>query len=383
MTAHLTPRRAPGRRPAVRGAGAGLGGRRRRRPGDHRPRHDRGRPGRLPRRLGAAGAGRPGRPADRERQVMYWFSRRRGRPVRAGSPADLHLASAGRQPLRLPGDRRAGRRGEGRPSPARPPRPTRADRPRGAPAQEVAEVAAGPARAAADPAGHASCRAVACLYTTTPDQHFVIGPHPRARPNVTVACGFSGHGFKFVPVVGEVLADLALDGSTTAPDRAVRPDPVPLSRDLGGLRRRQPARDHQHGEDDDDRGDARTPGRRRGWRAPARPSGGAPGSCPPSTCRDDRGVGDRAEHGDADRAADRAGEQVGAGDHAAGLPVGGWTARRSASGEAMKPMPSPITQHAKASRHTELSGVTVRRTAEPAIANRLPNRAVSRNPIRR
>ena len=46
-------------------------------------------------------------------------------------------------------------------------------------------------------------------------------------------------------------------------------------------------------------------------------------------------------------------------------------------------MPSPITQHAKASRHTELSGVTVRRMAEPAIANRLPNRAQSRNPTRR
>jgi len=32
-----------------------------------------------------------------------------------------------------------------------------------------------------------------------------------------VACGFSGHGFKFVPVVGELLADLATTGSTTYP----------------------------------------------------------------------------------------------------------------------------------------------------------------------
>src|SRR6478752_5175754 len=53
------------------------------------------------------------------------------------------------------------------------------------------------------------------------------------------------------------------------------------------------------------------------------------------------------------------------------------------TGEAMKPMPSPITQQAKASRHTELSGVTVRRMAEPEMANRLPNRAQSRNPTRR
>jgi len=59
-------------------------------------------------------------------------------------------------------------------------------------------------------------RAVACMYTTTPDHHFVVGPHP-AHANVAVACGFSGHGFKFVPVVGEILADLSLDGSTRHP----------------------------------------------------------------------------------------------------------------------------------------------------------------------
>jgi sarcosine oxidase len=34
---------------------------------------------------------------------------------------------------------------------------------------------------------------------------------------VTVACGFSGHGFKFVPVVGEILADLATTGATKHP----------------------------------------------------------------------------------------------------------------------------------------------------------------------
>jgi sarcosine oxidase len=58
--------------------------------------------------------------------------------------------------------------------------------------------------------------AVACMYTTTPDQHFVIATHPR-HERVTVACGFSGHGFKFVPVVGEILADLALTGATDHP----------------------------------------------------------------------------------------------------------------------------------------------------------------------
>jgi sarcosine oxidase len=56
-------------------------------------------------------------------------------------------------------------------------------------------------------------RAVPCLYTNTPDQHFVVAPHPR-HPQVVVGCGFSGHGFKFAPVIGEILADLAIDGTT-------------------------------------------------------------------------------------------------------------------------------------------------------------------------
>ncbi|MDQ2727293.1 MAG: N-methyl-L-tryptophan oxidase [Actinomycetota bacterium] len=54
-------------------------------------------------------------------------------------------------------------------------------------------------------------RAVPCMYTNTPDEHFVIGLHP-SHPNVAVAAGFSGHGFKFVPVIGEILADLIIDG---------------------------------------------------------------------------------------------------------------------------------------------------------------------------
>ncbi len=49
-----------------------------------------------------------------------------------------------------------------------------------------------------------------CLFTNTPDEHFVIDLHPEF-PNVSIAAGFSGHGFKFASVVGEILADLALD----------------------------------------------------------------------------------------------------------------------------------------------------------------------------
>jgi sarcosine oxidase len=53
-----------------------------------------------------------------------------------------------------------------------------------------------------------------CLYTNTPDGHFLIDRHPEL-PNVVFAGGFSGHGFKFASVVGEILADLLLDGRAT------------------------------------------------------------------------------------------------------------------------------------------------------------------------
>jgi sarcosine oxidase len=66
--------------------------------------------------------------------------------------------------------------------------------------------------AADGPRRHASV----CLYTLSPDRHFVIDVHP-AHPNVAVAAGFSGHGFKFAPVVGEILADLAETGRTELP----------------------------------------------------------------------------------------------------------------------------------------------------------------------
>jgi sarcosine oxidase len=55
-----------------------------------------------------------------------------------------------------------------------------------------------------------------CLYTMSADSHFVIGRHPR-HENVSVACGMSGHGFKFAPVIGEALADLATQGATRLP----------------------------------------------------------------------------------------------------------------------------------------------------------------------
>jgi sarcosine oxidase len=53
-------------------------------------------------------------------------------------------------------------------------------------------------------------RAAPCMYTNTPDEHFVIGRHP-AHARVTLAGGFSGHGYKFAPVVGEIVAALLAD----------------------------------------------------------------------------------------------------------------------------------------------------------------------------
>ncbi|WP_042203472.1 N-methyl-L-tryptophan oxidase [Paenibacillus camerounensis] len=52
-----------------------------------------------------------------------------------------------------------------------------------------------------------------CKYEHTPDEDFIIDRHPQ-HANVLVAGGFSGHGFKFSSVVGEILADLATRGTT-------------------------------------------------------------------------------------------------------------------------------------------------------------------------
>ena len=57
-------------------------------------------------------------------------------------------------------------------------------------------------------------RTETCLYTMTPDEHFIIDRHPQFA-QVTIAAGFSGHGFKFANVVGEIIADLCIDGSSS------------------------------------------------------------------------------------------------------------------------------------------------------------------------
>jgi sarcosine oxidase len=52
-----------------------------------------------------------------------------------------------------------------------------------------------------------------CLFTNSPDRHFILDLHPD-HPEVAIAAGFSGHGYKFCSVVGEIMADLAQNGQT-------------------------------------------------------------------------------------------------------------------------------------------------------------------------
>ena len=52
-------------------------------------------------------------------------------------------------------------------------------------------------------------RMVACMFTTSPDEHFILDRHP-AMDDVFIAAGFSGHGYKFCSVIGRIMADFCL-----------------------------------------------------------------------------------------------------------------------------------------------------------------------------
>ncbi len=51
------------------------------------------------------------------------------------------------------------------------------------------------------------------MFTNSPDEHFILDTLP-GFPQVSVAAGFSGHGFKYSSVIGEIMADLAQHGET-------------------------------------------------------------------------------------------------------------------------------------------------------------------------
>ncbi|MBL9114535.1 MAG: N-methyl-L-tryptophan oxidase [Verrucomicrobiaceae bacterium] len=59
-------------------------------------------------------------------------------------------------------------------------------------------------------------RHAVCMYTMSPDENFIIDKHPEHQ-QVVFAAGLSGHGFKFASVIGEIMADLALEGHTAHP----------------------------------------------------------------------------------------------------------------------------------------------------------------------
>ncbi|WP_247003491.1 N-methyl-L-tryptophan oxidase [Halosolutus gelatinilyticus] len=66
-------------------------------------------------------------------------------------------------------------------------------------------------------------RLATCMFTNSPDEHFILDTLPD-HPQVAVGAGFSGHGFKFASVIGEILADLAIDGETDHPIEMFRLD---------------------------------------------------------------------------------------------------------------------------------------------------------------
>jgi monomeric sarcosine oxidase len=151
-----------------------------------------------------------------ERQVMYWFQPDGGvapyTPDR--HPIYIHEDAAGMQVYGFPAI--DGPDGGAKVAFFRRGGPTTADAlDREVHPQEVA-VIAGHLRSVLPTLPGRFLHGTPCMYTTTPDEHFVIAVHP-GHAQVSVACGFSGHGFKFVPVVGEILADLATEGTTRHP----------------------------------------------------------------------------------------------------------------------------------------------------------------------
>lgn len=89
-------------------------------------------------------------------------------------------------------------------------------------AQEIDLMDRAVARVMPGVAGSVTDSAV-CIYTNTLDGHFIIDRMPGSQ-RTSIACGFCGHGFKFAPVVGEVLADFAMRGSTALPIDFLRID---------------------------------------------------------------------------------------------------------------------------------------------------------------
>ena len=187
------PRRAGGRGPALLVAGDGLVDLLRRGPRRDRPRRARGRPpGAVPRAVGAAAARRPRRPDLRRApgHALAAAARRHGR-LPPGGAADLDPRGGGRRAdLRLP---RAGRpRGGIKAAFFRGGEvctPETIDRT--VHEHEVVEIAEAVARLLPALRGARQVRAATCLYSNTPDHHFVVAQHPGpgGRPSPAASRG--------------------------------------------------------------------------------------------------------------------------------------------------------------------------------------------------
>ena len=223
VQAHLDLAARAGADPALRRGGPATGREdRRRRHGDDRDRHlHRRAAGDLPGRLGAEAVHRVRHSRSPiERQVLYWLDPIGGTAPFEDQPIFIDENASGEQIYGFPAIDgpdggvkvaffRKGRNARRRPSTGSciRRRSTRC-------ASASAELL---------PALDGPCvHSATCMYSNTPDEHFVIARHPDSA-NVTVACGFSGHGFKFVPVVGEILADLAMTGTTATPSDSSTP----------------------------------------------------------------------------------------------------------------------------------------------------------------
>ncbi|OBJ04902.1 N-methyl-L-tryptophan oxidase [Mycobacterium sp. 1465703.0] len=155
-----------------------------------------------------------GVPITVERQVMYWLDPIGGIGTFEGHPVFIHENASGIHVYGLPaidGPRGGVKVGYARNGIACTPETID----RTVHEREITEIRARVAEVLPALAGNC-LHATTCMYSNTPDRHFVIGRHPQC-PDVIMACGFSGHGFKFVPVVGEILANLAIDGATDHP----------------------------------------------------------------------------------------------------------------------------------------------------------------------
>jgi sarcosine oxidase len=151
-----------------------------------------------------------------ERNVVHWFESERpldAAPARM--PVFIHEVSEGNAWYGFPdtGDGlKLALHHQGR--------PTTADSvSRTVESEEVQAVRSLAAQIMPGMAGAARASSV-CLYTNTPDEHFLIDRHPDAE-NVMVVSPCSGHGFKFAPAIGELVADLVME-------RALRFDITPF-----------------------------------------------------------------------------------------------------------------------------------------------------------